>query len=110
MTMFDQREKAFEAQFARDSELDFRARVRAFRFLAVWASTLKGETVAQARAFARTMISEDVRNVGDDDVVRVAVSYLGDLADAATVRAKLTEFIAESKDLMRLENTLQEAR
>ena len=110
MTMFDQREKAFEAQFARESELDFRARMRAFRFLAVWASTLKGETVAQARGFARTMISEDVRNVGDDDVVRVAVRYLGELSDEATVRMKLTEFIGESKDLMELENSLLATR
>lgn len=106
MTLFDQRERAIEAKFARDSEIDFRARIRAFRFLAVWASTLKGETVAQAREFARTMIHEDVRHVGDDDVVRVARAYLGDLSDEPTVRRKFQEFIRESRDLLELENSL----
>ncbi len=106
MTLFDERERAVEAKFARDSELDFRARVRAFRFLAVWASTLKGETVAQAREFARSMIHADVRHVGDDDVVRVAAKYLGELSDETTIRRKFDEFIYESKDLLELERTV----
>lgn len=106
MTLFHEREQAIEAKFARDEEIDFRARIRAFRFLAVWASTLKGETVAQARAFARSMIHEHVRHVGDDDVVRIAQTYLGGLADEATVRRKYQEFIRESKDLLELEQSL----
>jgi hypothetical protein len=106
MTLFHQHERAVEAKFVRDNEMDFRARIRAFRFLAVWASTLKGETVAQAREFARTMIHEDVRHIGDEDVVRVASAYLGDLSNEATVRRKFREFILESKDLLELEQSL----
>ncbi len=105
MTLFNEREKAFETKFARDQEVDFQARIRALRFLGVWASTLKGETVAEARAFARTMIHEDLRHVGDDDVVRVALAYLGDLADEQKVRAKMVEFHAEAKQLMEVENS-----
>ena len=106
MTIFEQRERAFEAKFSHDSETDFRARVRAFRFLAVWASTLKGETVAQARSFARAMIDEDIRHVGDDTVVRIALKYLGDLTDEATVRMKMLEFYHEAKDLIELEESV----
>ncbi|WP_068116648.1 ATPase inhibitor subunit zeta [Tropicimonas marinistellae] len=106
MSLFEDRERAIEAKFARDSELDFRARVRAFRFLAVWASTLKGETVAQAREFARSMIHVDVRQIGDEDVVRIVRSYLGELTDEATVRRKMQEFFRESKELLELEKSL----
>lgn len=105
MTLFEHRERAIEAKFARDTEIDFRARIRAFRFLAVWASTLKGETVAQARDFARAVIHEDLRHVGDEDAVRVVRKYLGKLSDEATIRRKMQEFIHESRDLLELENT-----
>ncbi len=106
MSLFGNKGQAIEAKFARDTELDFRARVRAFRFMSVWASTLKGETVAQARSFAQSMIHEDVMHVGDDDVVRVAKAYLGDRVDEAEIRAKMQEFILESKDLLKLEQSI----
>ena len=45
MTTFDDREAAFEAKFAHDEQMQFLARMRRNRFMAVWASALKGETL-----------------------------------------------------------------
>lgn len=97
MNTFEERETAFEAKFALDEERQFMARMRRNRFVAVWASTLKGESVEQARKFGREVVKKDLKEVGDDDVVEVVLAYLGNLSDEAKVRAKLSEFMAEAK-------------
>lgn len=98
MTTFDDRVQAYEAKYAQDEKMQFRARMRRDRFLAVWASGLRGDTVEAARSFAQTVIHEDLQHMGDEDVMRVAMEYLGDLSNEATIRAKLEEFMREAKD------------
>ncbi len=97
MTTFDDREHAFEAKFAHDEEMQFRARMRRNRFMAVWASALKGETVEQARKYGNELVKKDLRHVSEDDVVEAVQSYLGDLSDEQTIRAKMSELLAEAK-------------
>ncbi|MBX9933501.1 MAG: DUF1476 domain-containing protein [Methylobacterium sp.] len=49
VTIFDERERAFETRFAREEELRFRARSRRNRLLAAWAGErmeLTGETAS----------------------------------------------------------------
>lgn len=98
MTTFDEREQSFEAKFAHDEEMQFKARMRRNRFMAVWASALKGETVDQARAYAATLIKEDLKNVSEDDVVNAVLTYLGDLATEEKVRGKMQEFLVQAKE------------
>jgi hypothetical protein len=98
MSTFDEREHAFENKFAHDQEMQFKARMRRNRFMAVWASALKGETVEQAREYARQLIQKDVQNLGEEDVVKAVTEYLGDLSDEATVRAKMAELLVEAKE------------
>ena len=86
--------------------MQFVARMRRNRFLAVWASTLKGESTNDAREYARKLIHEDVRQIGkehDSVLVKLLTDYLGDLADEATIRAKMVEFLEEAKDQVILE-------
>ncbi|MCP4818013.1 MAG: DUF1476 family protein [Shimia sp.] len=97
MSTFDEREAAFEAKFAADEQKMFVARMRRNRFMAVWASAKKGETVEQARAFGRELIRKDLQEVGDEDVVEAVLSYLGDLTSEDVVRRKLLEMMAEAK-------------
>ncbi len=97
MTTFDDREQAFEAKFAHDAEMQFKARMRRNRFMAVWASTLKGETVEHARRYGRELIKKDLQHVSEDDVTDAVQSYLGDLTTPETVRAKMDEFLREAK-------------
>ena len=98
MTTFDDRENAFETKYAHDEEMQFKARMRRNRFMAVWASALKGETVKQARAFGQELVHADLQNVSEDDVVTAVANYLGDLSDEATIKAKMIELMAEAKE------------
>ena len=97
MTTFDEREAAFETKFAHDEKMQFIARMRRNRFMAVWASALKGETVEQAKKYGQELVHTDLKNVSEDDVVDAVKNYLGDLADEDQIRAKMAELLAEAK-------------
>ena len=98
MTTFDEREAAFESKFAHDEKMQFIARMRRNRFMAVWASALKGETVEQARKYGQELVHTDLQNVSEDDVVEAVKGYLGDLADEAKIREKMVELLVEAKE------------
>ncbi len=44
MTTFDDRENAFEAKYAHDEEMNFRATARANKLLGLWAAELLGKS------------------------------------------------------------------
>ena len=50
MTTFDDRERSYEAKFARDAELNFKAEARRNRLLGEWAAGVLGKTGDEARA------------------------------------------------------------
>ncbi len=104
MTTFDEREAAFESKFAHDEKMQFIARMRRNRFMAVWASALKGETVEQARKYGQELVHTDLQNVNEDDVVEAVKSYLGDLADEAKIREKMVELLVEAKEQVMAES------
>lgn len=79
MTQFDDRERAFEAKFARDEEMQFRVLARRNRLLGEWAAGLMGLTAAEAEAYAKDVIHTDFEEAGDEDVIR---KLLGDLTSA----------------------------
>lgn len=79
MTQFEDRERAFEAKFARDEEMQFRAIARRNRLLGEWAAGLMGLTEAEADAYAKDVVRADFEEAGEDDVMR---KLLGDLTSA----------------------------
>lgn len=97
MSTFDDREIAFEAKFAHDAEMLFNANARRNKQLGLWAAGLKGETLEAATAYAQSVVKTDLREAGHEDVVRMVVGYLADLADEATIRAKMAEFMVTAK-------------
>lgn len=98
MSIFDEREAGFEASFVHDEEKQFQARMRRNRFMAVWASGVKGDTVEKARNFALELIKKDIRHIEDDDVLQAVLEYLGDAVDEKKVRHKMSEMMAEAKE------------
>ena len=101
MSIFDDRETAFEAKFAHDEEMLFNANARRNEQLGLWAAGLKGETLKDAAAYAVSIVKSDVHQAGHEDVVRLVTGYLGDLADEVTIRAKMDEFmVAAKKEIM----------
>ncbi len=100
MTSFDDREKAFENQFAHDQELAFRITARRNRLLGEWAAGLMGLTKEETDAYAKAVVQADFEEAGDEDVIR---KVFGDLVSAGVetdemqVRAALDDKAVEAR-------------
>ena len=79
MTQFDDRERAFEAKFAHDEEMQFRIIARRNRLLGAWAARLMGLSEAEADAYAKDVVRSDFEEAGEHDMIR---KVLGDLTAA----------------------------
>lgn len=97
MTTFDDRENAFEAKFAHDANMQFRAEARRNKLLGLWAAALMGKTGDAATDYAMQVIESDFAEAGDEDVYRKLAADLGKLSDEKTIRMKMAELAAEAK-------------
>src|SRR5690606_5965875 len=97
MTLFDDRENAFEAKFAHDSEMQFRAEARRNKLAGLWAAELLGKTGDDASAYALEVVSADFGEPGVEDVARKLAGDLGDRYSTTQIRAKLTELFPVAK-------------
>ncbi|MBY5932664.1 DUF1476 domain-containing protein [Tateyamaria omphalii] len=97
MSTFDERENAFENKFAHDAEMQFKAEARRNKLLGLWAADLLGKTGDAAADYAREVVKSDFEEAGDEDVYRKVSGDLGAKSDEATIRAKMTELMAEAK-------------
>jgi hypothetical protein len=99
MTTFDEREKGYEAKFARDQELRFKAEVRRDRALAAWIAAQFGLTGAAADEYAKEVVKSNFQRPGDDDLIE---KVLGDFKakgipmDERTLKKKLIELMANA--------------
>ena len=96
MTTFDDREHAYEAKFAHDADLRFKAEARSVKILAQWAAWLLGKTDAPIEASVPALLAADLEEAGKDDVVRKLVADLAGKADEATIRAELQKSLTEA--------------
>ncbi len=100
MTTFDDRERAFEAKFARDEEMNFRIVARRNKLVGQWAAEKMGLTPAETDAYAKSVVQADFEEAGDEDVIR---KLLGDLVSAgididdAGVRLALDQKMVEAR-------------
>ena len=98
MTTFDNRENAFENQFAHDADLQFKVAARRDKLIGLWAAAKLGHSGDAADAYAKSVILADLEEAGDEDVIRKLVA---DLAGAgvveADVRAQLVVQAAEAR-------------
>ena len=100
MTTFDDRERAFEAKFARDEEMQFRVLARRNRLLGEWAADKMDLSDAEKDAYAKDVVRADFEEAGDEDVIR---KLLGDLTgagveiDEATIREALGHKSVEAR-------------
>lgn len=95
MSGFDDRENAFENKFAHDAEMQFKAEVRRNKLVGLWAAELMGKD--DPAAYAKEVIKADFEEAGHEDVYRKLSGDLGDLADEATIRAKMAECMVLAK-------------
>lgn len=79
MTDFNDRERAEEAKFAHDEEMQFRIVARRNRLVGEWAAARMGLSPAETEAYAKAVVQADFEEAGDEDVIR---KLLGDLVSA----------------------------
>ncbi|NOC44783.1 MULTISPECIES: DUF1476 domain-containing protein [Ruegeria] len=97
MTTFDERENAFEAKFAHDEEMQFKAQARCNKLLGLWAAEKLGKSGADAEEYAKTVVISDFEEAGHEDVVRKVSGDLGNLSSDEEIRAKMAELLPEAK-------------
>jgi hypothetical protein len=100
MTTFDDRERAFEAKYARDEEMAFRVTARRNKLLGQWAADKMRLTPEETDAYARAVIHAEFEEAGDEDVIRKLVGDLtaaGIDIDEGGVRAVLDEKLVEAR-------------
>lgn len=97
MTTFDDREHAFEAKFAHDEEMKFKAEARRNKLMGMWVAEILGKTGDDALAYAKEVVKADFEEAGHEDVMRKVMGDLGDLVPEAEVRAKYSELLSVAK-------------
>jgi hypothetical protein len=79
MTQSDDRERAFDAKFARDEEMQLRIIARRNRLLGEWAASQMDLSDVETEAYAKDVVRADFEEAGDEAVIR---KVLGDLTAA----------------------------
>ena len=98
MSTFDERERGFEAKYAHDAEMQFKAEARRNRLLGLWAAEKMGLAGDAADAYAKEVVLSDFEEAGHEDVVRKVAGDLGDMADADTIRSKMDELLRVAQE------------
>lgn len=96
MTQFEERERAYEARFAHDEELRFKAMARRNKLLGQWAAEQMGRTGDDVEAYAREVARADLAEPGEEDVFR---KVRGDL-DAAGIKVSDEEIRLKMRELL----------
>jgi hypothetical protein len=97
VTTFDKREDGFEAKFARDETLRFRAEARRNKLLGLWAAEKLGKTGEAAQDYAKTVVAADFEEAGDGDVfrkIRADFDAAGVTESDHQIRRTMTELMA----------------
>ena len=106
MTTFDEREQGFEAKFAHDQELEFRASARRNRLLGLWAGELMGLEKKHLEDYAKAVVKSDFEQPGEDDVLRKVFEDLkgaGVAVSEGDVRLKMAELTAQAREQIKTE-------
>jgi hypothetical protein len=95
MVTFKDIEKSFEAKFAHDEELKFRAHARANRLIGEWAAHELNLVGPQADAYAKNFVMADFDQPGTDAVfkrIRTDFDANGVSQPDHQIRRKMEEF------------------
>jgi hypothetical protein len=99
MTTFDRREEGFEAKFAHDEALKFKAEARRNRLLGLWVAEQLGLSGEAANDYARTVVAAEFGEGRDADVVAKVMADLaakGVAITEAQIRMKMDELMAQA--------------
>ena len=94
MPLFNEREDAFEKQFAHDEELRFKATARRNKLLGLWAAERLGKSGEEAETYAKSVVLADFGEAGNADVrrkVRGNLKSAGEPVGEAELKDKMAQ-------------------
>ena len=106
MTLFDERERAFENLFAHEEELRFRALARRNDLFARWAAEQLDLRRSERHAYIRSFVDEVVRPQSDEALIaRVRADFIAEGVDASEqrIRTALADATVEAARQVRSE-------
>ena len=92
MTMFDERDKAFENKFAHDQELMFKLTARVHRQVGQWAATEMGKTGIEAENYAVDLVQGEMSSDVNKLIQRLQKDFT---AAKVTVSAEQIQAVIE---------------
>ena len=101
MTTFDEREQGYEAKFAHDQDMEFKAHSRRNRLLGLWAGELMGLQKQHLEDYAKAVVKSDLDQRGEDDVLRKVFEDLkgsGVAVSERDVRLRMDELMAIARE------------
>lgn len=100
MSTFEDRQKGFEAKYAHDAEMQFKAEARRNKLLGLWIAEKMGLAGDEAEAYAKEVVASDFEEAGDEDVFRKVSGDLNakaiDLSEQ-DLREKMRDLLGEAK-------------
>ena len=101
MTTFDEREQAFEAHYALEQALEFKAIARRDRKVGEWAGKLMGLEAQALSDYADSIVREDLKEPGDEDVFRKLHNDLtasGVQVTDSAIRTEMDRQLAQARE------------
>ncbi|WP_375314635.1 DUF1476 domain-containing protein [Bradyrhizobium sp. A5] len=92
MTTFDKREQGFEAKFAHDEELLFKATARSNKLLGHWAAAQLGLSGPAAASYVTALVTDNLESRTIDGVVG---KVSDDLASKGVTREQVAQKLQE---------------
>lgn len=102
----DNRHTNHAHKWALDEEMQFKATVRRNKLLGLWAADALGLSGEEAEAYAKTVVSSDFKEPGDEDVFReVSAGFAakGLAISEATLRQKMLALTVVVREKMQVE-------
>ncbi|RAU21302.1 DUF1476 domain-containing protein [Paramagnetospirillum kuznetsovii] len=92
MNAFDDREKAFEAKYHLDQEMEFKANIRRDKLLGLWAAEKMGIGGDAAKTYALSVVDVEFNGTDHDAGQKVARDFAasGVAIDEGTIRHQMT--------------------
>lgn len=100
MSEFDDRERAAEAKFSLDQELEFKAQARRAKLVGLWVAGLMGLSGAAAEDYGKSMVIADLEEAGIEDLFRKVRRDLDQNAVQLSdhqIRAKMDELLGVAR-------------
>ncbi len=95
MNSFNDREKAFEAKFHLDQEMEFKVKIRRDKLLGLWAAEQMGLSDDAAKAYALSVVDVEFTGADHDVGHKVAMdcAAAGLALDEAAIRHRMEELL-----------------